>query len=199
VTGRSLRLDSGSALGEVEFRRAGADDLAAIAALQSANYIGNLAPEERRQGFLSAEFTAAQIAAIASDLGIIVAVASRDVLGYLCAFRRQFDHRSPVLAAMLETFPVVRFEGRPLSAYESFIYGPVCIDRRYRGRGLLRGLYEALLEEMAGRFEVGVAFVARGNPHSLRAHVRGLGMVEVGEFEVGGNAYVTLAFRVPSR
>lgn len=202
VTGVKRRLvlsGSSSAAEPVEFRRARPEDFAAILAIQSANYIANLRPEERGEGFLSAEFTPSQIAAMASDIGIFVAVDPANVLGYLCAFRRDFDHRSPVLAKMLETFPEARFNGQPLGSYESFVYGPVCIERRHRGRGLLRGLYEALLREVAGRFEIGVAFVARANPHSLRAHIRGLGMTEVGEFEVNGNAYVTLAFRVPSR
>jgi len=39
-----------------------------------------------------------------------------------------------------------------------------------------------------------VAFVSRSNPHSLQAHVGGLGMTAVGDFEVKGNAYVILAF-----
>jgi hypothetical protein len=63
---------------------------------------------------------------------------------------------------------------------------------------LLRGLYEAQKQELAGRFEVGVAFVSRTNPHSLEAHVAGLGMTEVGDFELKGNVYVILAFRVLS-
>jgi hypothetical protein len=50
---------------------------------------------------------------------------------------------------------------------------------------------------LAGQFEIGVAFVARTNPHSLQAHVQGLGMSEVGDFEVKGNVYAALAFRLP--
>jgi predicted GNAT superfamily acetyltransferase len=182
---------------DVEFRRAKPEDFSAILKIQSANYVGNLPLEARREGFLSAEFTAEQVARMADDLGIVVACDSGSVLGYLCGFRCDFDHRSPVLAKMLETFNSVAYEGKPLSSYNLFIYGPVCIDRSHRGRGLLRGLYQALQREVAGKFEVGVAFVARNNPHSLRAHVAGLGMAEVGEFEVKGNVYVTLAFKVP--
>jgi hypothetical protein len=33
----------------------------------------------------------------------------------------------------------------------------------------------------------------------MQAHVAGLGMTEVGEFEVSGNKFVTVAFRLPSR
>jgi hypothetical protein len=43
-----------------------------------------------------------------------------------------------------------------------------------------------------------VAFVSRNNPHSLTAHVAGLGMTEVCEFELMANIYVVLAFRVSS-
>lgn len=183
---------------DVEFRRARLEDFSAILKIQSANYVGNVPAAERGDGFLSAEFTPEQVAAMAGDLGIIVAGDAQSVMGYLCGFRCEFNHGSPVLARMLETFDSVTYEGKPLSSYRVFIYGPVCIDRRHRRRGLLRGLYEALKREVAGEFEVGVAFVARDNAHSLKAHVAGLGMTEVGDFEVKGNVYVTLAFEVPS-
>jgi hypothetical protein len=100
-----------------------------------------------------------------------------------------------VIAKMLDTYPLVRFDGKPLSSYNSYIYGPVGIDRAYRRRGALRGLYAAQKQQ----FDVGVAFVARSNPHSLNAHIAGLGMTEVGDFELKGNVYVILAFRLPSR
>ena len=181
----------------VEFRRAGPEDFPAILRIQAANQIANLSPDERGQGFLSAQFTIEQIVAMARDLGIVVAVESGSVFGFLCGFRCEFHTGSPVIARMLETFPGAKFDGKPLSARKTFIYGPVCIDRPHRGRRLLRGLYEEQKRELAGQFEVGVAFVSRGNLHSLKAHVAGLGMTEVGEFTVKGDVYVTLAFQVP--
>ncbi|MGH7843742.1 MAG: GNAT family N-acetyltransferase [Candidatus Binatia bacterium] len=180
----------------MQFRRAEPRDFPAILAIQSANYVGNLSQDELSDGFLSAEFTPEQVAEMSGDIGIIVAAESESVLGYLCGFRCDFNHGSPVIAKMLDTFSSVQFEGKPLSAYRLFIYGPVCIDRQHRGLGLLRGLYEAQRREVAGQFDVGVAFVARNNTHSLQAHVAGLGMTQVGEFEVKSNVYVTLAFKV---
>ncbi len=182
---------------ETEFRLATPQDYSAILRLQTANYIANLSHEERREGFLSAEFTREQVADMAQDLGTMLAVVGSDVAGFLCAFRREFKTGSPVIAKMLESYNLFQFEGEPLSRYESYVYGPVCIAREYRKRGFLRGLYEAQKKDLAGQFEVGVAFVARNNPHSLNAHVSGLGMTEVGDFEVKGNRYVTVAFRVP--
>jgi predicted GNAT superfamily acetyltransferase len=181
------------------YRRAIPADYAQILDLQSANYIANLSEEERKQGFLSAQFTQQQAAAIAEDLGTMVALVDGQVAGFLCAFRNEFDTGSPVIAKMLESYDRFAIEGRPLSTFKSYIYGPACIGREYRGRGLLRGLYEAQRKDLAGQFEIGVAFVARNNPHSLSAHVAGLGMIEAGDFEVKGNVYATLAFRVPAK
>lgn len=180
------------------FRRAIPADYAQILRLQSENYIANLSEAERRQGFLSAQFSAEQTARIAEDLGTIVAVVDGRVAGFLCAFRKEFETGSPVIAEMLRCYDRLHFEGRPLSAFESYIYGPVCIGSEHRGAGLLRGLYETQKSDLAGIFEIGVAFVARNNPHSLSAHVAGLGMAEAGDFEVKGNRYATLAFRVPA-
>lgn len=184
----------------VLYRRAVPVDYPDILRLQSENYITNLSEAQREQGFLSAQFGAAQTAQIAEDLGTMVAVVEGRVAGFLCAFRKEFEAGSPVIAEMLRCYDELRFESRPLSFFESYIYGPVCIGRDYRGGGLLRGLYEAQKSDLAGKFEIGVAFVARNNPHSLSAHVAGLGMAEVGDFEVKGNRYATLAFRVlPNR
>jgi len=184
-------------LSEFVFRRAALEDYPAILRLQSVNYIANLSDVERREGFLSAQFTPEQTAAIAEDLGTIVTVVDHELAGFLCAFRREFDTGSPVIARMLDSYDRVTFEGKPLSSFNSYIYGPVCIAREHRRRGLLRGLYEAQKNDLAGRFEVGVAFVSRSNPHSLQAHVAGLGMMEAGDFELKGNTYVILTFRVP--
>jgi hypothetical protein len=179
-----------------EFRRAIPADYSPILKLQSANFIANLSEEEREWGFLSAEFSPEQTAQIAEDLGTMVALVDGCVVGFLCAFRNEFETGSPVIAKMLKSYDRFTFEARPLSTFRSYIYGPVCIGREQRGRGLLRGLYDAQIKDLAGQFEIGVAFVSRSNSHSLDAHVKGLGMTEVGDFECRGNVYVTLAFRV---
>jgi predicted GNAT superfamily acetyltransferase len=183
----------------IEYRRAGPEDYAEIVRLQRDNYIANLTAEERREGFLSAEFSLDQVAAIASDLGIAIVTMEDDLAACLCAIRRDFDHGSPVVTKMLESYDHALFEGKPLSAFNSYIYGPVCIARQYRRRGLLRRLYNFQKKDLAGQFEVGVALVSHNNPHSMQAHVEGLGMTDAGEFELNGNLFAILAFRVSAR
>jgi predicted GNAT superfamily acetyltransferase len=183
----------------IEYRRAEPNDYPAILDLQSANFIANLGEEEQREGFLSAQFSPEQTAQIAQDLGTMVAVADGRVAGFLCAFRNEFETGSPVIAHMIASYDRLIFDGQPLSAWRSYIYGPVCIAKEFRRRGLLRGLYEAQKKDLAGQFDIGVAFVARNNPHSLNAHAAGLGMSEAGDFTVKDNIYATLVFRLPAK
>lgn len=180
------------------YRRAVAGDYVSIVRLNADNFISNLSPENRREGFLSAIFSVEQVEAMAQDLGVTIACAGGEVVAFLCAFRNDFNHGSPVVAKMIESYPRTKFEDKPLTEYNTYAYGPVCIDRRYRRKGLLRGLYEAQKIDLAGAFEVGVALISRDNPHSMDAHVKGLGMTEVGEFEVNGKIFATVAFRLPA-
>lgn len=181
------------------FRQALAADYPAIVELNAANFFANLSEEDRADGFLSALFSLEQTAAMAEDLGTTVVVVDGRLAGFLCAFRNDFDHGSPVVAKMIESYDRLSFDGKLLSSYKSYAYGPVCIDRGHRRHGLLRGLFEAQKREFAGRFEVGVALIALSNQHSMNAHVAGLGMTDVGSFEVHGNGFATVAFRVPAR
>jgi predicted GNAT superfamily acetyltransferase len=181
------------------YRQAIAADYPAIVRLNAANYIANLSTDERQDGFLSALFTHEQTAAMAEDLGTTVAIVDGQVAGFLCAFRNDFNHGSPVVAKMIESYNRLSFQGRLLNSYRTYAYGPVCIDSAQRRKGLLRGLYNEQKRHLAGRFEVGVALIARANQHSMEAHIAGLGMTDVGSFEVNGNIFATVAFSLAAR
>ena len=180
----------------MEIRRAAPEDYAGILELQAANYLGNLTARERDGGFLSAEFTLPQIAAMAEDLGIVVARDANRIVGYLCAHRADVAPLPTVVEAMLRCCRTAAYRGRTLADARLFVYGPVCLSPSHRGRGVLRALLAALMACVAGRFEYAVTLVADNNPHSLRAHTAGLGMDDVAQFDHGGQSYHLLAFNV---
>jgi uracil-DNA glycosylase family 4 len=83
------------------FRRAQAGDYPDMLALQAENFIGNLAPGQTRDGFLSIEYTTAQFDEINQNLGISVAVRNGRVVGYLCACTFSYGSRFPILAELI--------------------------------------------------------------------------------------------------
>jgi L-amino acid N-acyltransferase YncA len=182
----------------MRYRTASDADWPAVLAIQNGNLHANLTEEERRDGFLSAAFTVEQFAQMAGEVAVMVADDAGQVCGYLCAGSVEFHRQFALLAAMIDGFARVGFFGRPLASQRTFIYGPVCVARSHRGRGVLRGLYDALRREVAGGYDAGAAFVAKSNQRSLAAHADGLGMTIAGDFVFSDNAYWILAFQVPS-
>jgi hypothetical protein len=176
------------------YRKAMPTDLEGILLLQHDNLMTNLQREDLSQGFLSIEFTREQIRKINGELGIFVAVQDKRVIGYLMAETLEFAVQSPLIAHMLKRLKDVFFDDHPISSYSLFVYGPVCIDRRSRGRGVLEGLFNGMLRTLKGEYDVGVAFVSEQNPRSLHAHQNKLGMTVVDEFEFNGQTYWTLVF-----
>jgi hypothetical protein len=173
----------------MQYRPLRDEDLPGVLALQEANLHANLSEAERAGGFLSARFGPEQFAAMAAQVGVMVAVDGDRVAAYACASEVDYNRRFPLLAAMIDAFPRTLFQGRTLDRATCFVYGPVCIERASRGRGVLRGLTDALRGHTAGRFDCGVAFIAQDNPRSLAAHVQGLGLIQAGGFEHNGRAY----------
>ncbi|MEJ2696727.1 MAG: GNAT family N-acetyltransferase [Candidatus Sulfobium sp.] len=178
----------------IQYRRAIHADFGGILRLQHRNLLTTLEGEDPSQGFLSIEFTEEELQKINSDPGIFVALRDGEVIGYLMAETAEFAVRSPLIAHMLNSLGDVVFEDVPLSSYRLFVYGPVCIDRRHRGQGVLEGLFDSMLRVLKERYEVGVAFVSVLNSRSLNAHQDKLGMRVVDEFEFNGQKYKTLAF-----
>lgn len=171
--------------------------LAGMLALQEANLAANLSDADRRAGFLSARFSAADFSRMGAEAAVLVAEEEGRVAGYVCSATVADSLQVPILAALIAEFPRLNFGGRPLDAQAVVIYGPVCVAREARGKGLFRALVEGLKAQLAGRFETAVAFIASDNPRSLAAHVDGLGMALLGSYSFRDRDYAIIAFAIP--
>ena len=158
------------------FRRAQPPDFPAIFGCNPKTSLPIFLRRSGKKGFFRRSFRASRSPSFWQNLGTAIAAADAKVVGFLCAFRNEFNHGSPVIAKMLDTYDLVTFDGKPLNYYNSYIYGPVCIDRVYRRRGLLRGLYEAQKQELAGAVQrrCGVCLTQQ-SPFSECSHRPGWG------------------------
>jgi hypothetical protein len=178
------------------FRRLTPRDLPGILDLQEANLFENLPDDQRQDGFLSVRFGAEHFAQMDRDAAVAVAENGGRVIGYACCAGVEYSLQFSLLAAMMGTFKRVNYLGTPLADSRTTIYGPVCIDRDSRGRGVLRGLIATVRTELAGRIDVAAAFIAKANERSLAAHVDGLGMSVIGDFAFDGKEYWIVCFGI---
>ena len=180
--------------GSLLYRRATDADFPAILDLQRQNLRWNLSEADQQQGFLSVEYGERDLAAINADLGIYVAVEGAQLHAYAVAQTADAAQSVPLLAQMMSRFPDVKFVTEPVADLSYFIYGPVCITRTQRGRGILGGLLRAMSKQLASRFDLGIAFIAQSNLHSYQAHVRKNNLAVIDEFEFNEQRFWTVAF-----
>jgi len=179
------------------FRRLHPRDLPSLLELQETNLFENLPMEQRKDGFLSARFAAEQFAQMNREAAVVVAEDQRRIVCYACSAGVNFSRQFPILDAMIAAFGRLTYLGMTLIDARVCIYGPVCVDRAWRGRGVLRGVVARMKEELAGQFDVAAAFISKANSRSLAAHVDGLGMTVLGDYAFGTGRYWIVAFGIP--
>jgi hypothetical protein len=142
------------------------------------------ANEEVNGGSLTGHFDPSAIRAAIHDLPVVIARVQQRLAGVLLSFSIAATEPSPVIAGMLKTYR---------GDATAYIYGPICIDRRERGRGIAEMLFARLKAELSGR--EGILFIRRDNVASLRAHQDKLAMAPRGDFEVNGAGYTVFSYR----
>lgn len=86
------------------------------------------------------------------------------------------------------------FNGSNITTENSFQYGPICIDKKYRGSGLLNLLFEEMRVEFFNKYPISVTFINKVNAISTAAHTKKLNWEIIDEFEFNNKTYIGLAF-----
>lgn len=178
----------------IHIKQAKPADYSGILRLQSANRLEQLSEEEKKQGFIASNFTSEALDTINKALGILIAVSDDEVVGFVCMCPPEELSNHPVIQTMLSIFRQRQFNGKPLNQQRIFIYGPVCIDKKRRGQGILKKLFAGVNDFVQLHYDAGVAFINANNPHSLSAHVDGLKMTALTPFDCDGERYQLIAF-----
>ena len=149
-------------------------DFAAILKLQTRNHLSNLPAAQLAQGFVTTELDEATLDRMHQAKAIWVARADDQIVAYVCAFRWNFYPPNGFLDAARALLPL-DFDGRAARFDNTFLYGPICIDELWRGRGLLEELTAAVRARYRREYEFGLGFVDVRNARSLAAHERKAG------------------------
>ncbi len=177
-------------------------DIDGILDLQSRNLYANLSPLDLAGGFVTTPFTAdllcqlldSPLERLRQRAGVFVAVHDRKIIGYLLAGDWTFFSQWEIFRLMISRLPELRFMGEEITVDRSFQYGPICIDRDWRGSTVFPDLFALMRSSFESRFLVGVTFINKLNERSFTAHTRKLNLKIVDEFEFNGNSFYTLAF-----
>src|SRR5690606_16224775 len=170
-------------------------DIPGILALQEKYLHKNLNEEERRRGFVTTPFTAEQIEEVIKQNGIFIATnEEHGIIAYAFAASWKYFEQWEIFNYMVSRFPQLSFQGGTITTENSFQYGPICIDLRYRGTGLLNQLFEEMRVEFVKKYPISVTFINKVNEVSTKAHTIKLGWEVIDAFRFNGKEYIGLAF-----
>ncbi len=171
------------------------DDLTKILELQEKYHVDNLSETEKMdKGFVTTRFTPAQLVELIQAQGAFIAVTDDNQLaGYALSGTWEFFSQWPIFPLMLTRLPSIRYHNEELTTANSFQYGPVCIDDAFRGKDVLKQLFEAVLRHYQAKFPFVCTFINQKNGRSVKAHTTKLPLDIIDTFPFNNNTYYTLA------
>lgn len=176
----------------MDYKKASNTDFQGILDLQRKNFIANLTDSEKKDGFLSVEFTKEQFETMNNQTGIVVCKNNDIIYGYLCASSLEFNQSFELPSAMIALYPELKYKDRPLNQYRSIVAGPWCIERDSRGKNIFINMWRVLNEIVVKDIELIITFISIDNLRSLQA-AKKIGMEEIATFKFKSNEFCILA------
>jgi GNAT superfamily N-acetyltransferase len=147
------------------------DHFEQIITLQNQNLYKSLTAEQQdQQGFVFAEHTVELLRQMSTQIPQVIALYQDKVIGYNLAMTAAMEKELPSLEPMFKEFHKSRYRGKVLTAYKFFVGGQVCVDKDFRGLGVLSKLYNATADLVGNAYELCVTEIAVRNANSLKIH-----------------------------
>ncbi len=169
-------------------------DINGILDLQELYLVSNLSEEEKIAGFVTTPFTIPLLEYVISQNGIFIAKLNDKIIAYAFAASWDFFSQYPIFEYMISLFPRYKFRDYELSTTNSFQYGPVCIHKEYRGKGIIKIVFEFMRIHTLNKYPLSVTFINKINIPSTKAHVEKLKWTIIDEFSFNNNEYIVLAY-----
>jgi len=157
-------------------------DIAGIIKLQSEN-------QTSQGGTLSGELNHSQIVEMMKDMPQIVAYLNNEIIGFILTTSQAVHSNRdvPIVNAMFASYSGINTD--------SYIYGPVCVNEKQRGKGVAQQMFKELLHQEPNR--EGILFIKSDNASSLRAHEK-MGIKKVSHFNFNKAEFAVCAYQFSS-
>ena len=168
----------------INIKRASTDaELHGILSLQRANLAVNLSGQEYlSQGFVSVVHSFEDLEMMNREEPHVIACDNQKLVAYLLAMTPQAKSSIPMLVPMFELFAHILYSGKTIADFNFIVVGQVCVDRNYRGIGLLDQCYAFYKQQFSGRYEFAITEIVSSNQRSMSAHRR-IGFREIYNYE----------------
>lgn len=179
----------------MEYRNATEKDICAVSLLQKKYHLSTISQEDKPDGFVTTLFSEKQFKElIEKENGLAIACDGNKVVAYAMAASWKFWATWPLFEKMINDLSDTEYLGNKLTVENSYQYGPVCIDKEYRGTDVLPNIFEFSRLQMKKRFPILITFINQINHRSYHAHTKKLGLEVIKPFDFNNNHYYELGY-----
>jgi GNAT superfamily N-acetyltransferase len=142
-----------------------------ILELQKRNLYATVSSElQAQEGFVFAEHNFQLLKKMAAYLPQVIALYSNKVVGYNLAMTSSMQDELESLTPMFNEFKKSSYKSKLLTEYQFMVGGQVCVDKAFRGQGLLSKLYHETRNQVQSNYQLCITEIAQRNLKSLLAH-----------------------------
>ncbi|MBN2618288.1 MAG: hypothetical protein JXR64_08270 [Spirochaetales bacterium] len=178
----------------MEYRLATYNDIDNVLELHKKYHIDTIKPEDKADGFITTLLNTELLKELIDQDGLVIAINNKLVVGFVMSASWEYCSKWPMFQYMIGKLGELEYLGQKLTTYNSYQYGPVCIDKKFRGTGVLEGLFEYARIIMNRKYPILVTFVNKMNPRSVSAHTKKLKLDIITEFEYNNKSYLELVY-----
>ncbi|RIV22652.1 GNAT family N-acetyltransferase [Fibrisoma montanum] len=171
-------------------------DIQGILALQRQNLRKNVTPEvQLTQGFVTIEHNPDTLRRMNEAAPSVIAKDGDKVVGYALTMLPSFGADVPELLPLFWRLNTTKYKDSPLTAYDYYVMGQVCVADGYRGQGIFDKLYQHHRDVYSDRYRLLITDISERNTRSLRAHER-VGFRKVTSFfdDLAGETWVIVVW-----
>jgi ribosomal protein S18 acetylase RimI-like enzyme len=159
------------------------NDLVGILELQKNNLTKALTPVEiQTQGFITLTHTYDELKKLNDIEKSIIAKDQDKIIAYVLAMTKHSRFDLPVLIPMFEVFDEISYHDKIISDYNYLVVGQACVDKEYRGQGVLDRCYLEYKNQFSGKYDFAISEIASTNFRSMKAHQR-IGFKEIHKYK----------------
>ena len=147
------------------------DELDQIYALNQQNLKLRLSQEERDQeGFVTWLYSIDLLRNMHQLAPSVIVKDEDKVIGYALVALKESSAFHPDLQTMFSNLSKLNYKEKPLFSYSFYCMGQICIDKNYRGKGLVNSLYQKHRQTYSNNFELLITEISVNNKRSQKAH-----------------------------
>ena len=178
----------------IQFEIAKMSDINGVLALQDLYLVANLSEQEKASGFVTTPFTIQQLTEVIQKEELFITKDNNKIIAYIFAGSWDFFQQWPIFKYMSSLLPQLTFLDFKITTTNTFQYGPICIHKEYRGKGLIKPLFEYMRAHMVQKYPLSLTFINKINIRSAKAHTEKLKWTVIGDFQFNNNEYFILAY-----